>query len=570
MIHQIRIDYHRLLRLILILGMLLAIGVQMVPGQTRPSNRTGLISGRVTTEEGQPVAGVTVQLSGTGISRSAVTDAEGGFNFSGLVPMIYRIYASAPGYVNASESGGDTIMARVGESIDVTLIKGGVITGRVTDSNGEPAVIVTVSAIRVRDGEGRPLKNQSIGRQRLTDDRGIYRHYGLQAGSYLIVVNPTKGDSTRVTAYDQDAPTYHPSSPREGATEVTVQPGTEVTGIDIRYRSVRGHVVAGTVEVVGNVNEFGLQVEIHVGGSMCCVTYPRMTGESRGFYFDGVPDGDYEVVARANQDGGWVSIPRRITVRGADVIGVKLSLVPMGSIAGKVVVESTALPEDCQRERESSLNEIYIQPQREEKNGESEAIGVSASRQGVAVKDGGDFTLNYLVAGQYRLEPDLPSEKWYLKRLTMPGTTAARRLIDLSQNGLVLKAGEKLTGVVMTVGEGAAAIDGKIEGEKVKRGERFRIHLVPVETAQADQQLLYYEAVIKTNGTFSLTHLAPGKYWAVVRPIPDDQPLGQFIKPAASDAAERAKLRREAEAAKQEVELKTCQRMKDYMVRVPL
>src|SRR5262245_6795256 len=103
MIHQIRTDYRLSPRLILVLGLLLATGGQMTPGHTRPSSRTGMISGRVTNEDGQPVNGVSVQLSGTGISRATATDAEGGFNFSGLTQMIYRIYASAPGYVNASE-----------------------------------------------------------------------------------------------------------------------------------------------------------------------------------------------------------------------------------------------------------------------------------------------------------------------------------------------------------------------------------------------------------------------------------------------------------------------------------
>jgi hypothetical protein len=86
---------------------------------------------------------------------------------------------------------------------------------------------------------------------------------------------------------------------------------------------------------------------------------------------------------------------------------------------------------------------------------------------------------------------------------------------------------------------------------------------------QAYQQLLYYETVTDADGTFALTHLAPGKYLIVSRPLPDDQTLGRSHKTVASDATERAKLRRKAEASKQGIELKLCQRMKDYTLKLP-
>ena len=177
--------------------------------------------------------------------------------------------------------------------------------------------------------------------------------------------------------------------------------------------------------------------------------------------------------------------------------------------------------------------------------------------------------LRHLIAGQYRIDANLPSENWYLKALTMPGPSAARRTIDLGRNPLAVKGSEKIAGLTMTIAEGAAAINGRIEGEKFKRGTRYRVHLVPVDTAQADQQLLYYEILAKDDGSFTLSNLAPGKYWTIARSLGDDQSLDRQGKTVASDAAERAKLRREAEAAKQEIELKTCQRMKNFALKLP-
>ncbi|MBL8191139.1 MAG: hypothetical protein JNK38_24185, partial [Acidobacteria bacterium] len=60
-------------------------------------------------------------------------------------------------------------------------------------------------------------------------------------------------------------------------------------------------------------------------------------------------------------------------------------------------------------------------------------------------------------------------------------------------------------------------------------------------------------------------HLAPGKYWLLARSIPDTEKDTQ--RPAAFDSTERAKLRKEAEAANQQLELLPCQRVKDHVLK---
>jgi hypothetical protein len=569
MIYRCRVDLHRLSQIILVLGLSFASVTLPASGQSRRSSTNGVISGRITTEDGRPVEGASVQLGGAA-SRSTMTDAEGNFSFTGLAPLAYRIYANAPAYVNATDLAGESPFVRVGESVNINLVKGGVITGRVTDTSDEPVVGVAVWAVRLRDVEGRLVKNQYGVRMRVTDDRGIYRLYGLQAGSYFVIVNPTSADSFRTTSYDQETPTYYPSSPREGASEVALQAGVEASGIDIRYRRTRGHAISGPVEGATSTNDFGILVELRAGGNVVTTVNPRPTPEGRIFYFEGVPDGDYDLVARVapGQDEGWISNPRRVRVRGADLTGITLTVLPMGSISGKAVLESATLPEGCRRGRESLLIETYIQTRREERGEDPEATGITGYRSGVAVKEGGDFAIRYLMAGQYRLEPDLPGDNWYVKALTMPAATTTGRIVDLGRSGLRLKVGEKLTGVVMTLGEGAASIAGKLEAEKINRGARYRVHLVPVETAQDDQQLRYYETVAEADGRFSLTHLAPGKYWILAKAIPEDQSLERSLEPVAGDVTERAKLRREAETAKQEIELKTCQQLKDHALKL--
>ena len=82
----------------------------------------------------------------------------------------------------------------------------------------------------------------------MTDDRGVYRMYGLLPGTYIV----SAGGMTRffggygTTAHDQDAPTYAPSATRDTAQEVVVRSGEEATA-DIQYRGEPGHAISGTV-----------------------------------------------------------------------------------------------------------------------------------------------------------------------------------------------------------------------------------------------------------------------------------------------------------------------------------
>jgi len=93
------------------------------------------------------------------------------------------------------------------------------------------------------------------------------------------------------------------------------------------------------------------------------------------------------------------------------------------------------------------------------------------------------------------------------------------------------------------------------------------VHLVPVETASAEDVLRYAEAVAGKDGAFEFKNLAPGKYRLIARAAPDDTPMDLPATPVAWDANERAKLRKEAEVMKIEIELKPCQRVSDQVVK---
>jgi hypothetical protein len=118
----------------------------------------------------------------------------------------------------------------------------------------------------------------------------------------------------------------------------------------------------------------------------------------------------------------------------------------------------------------------------------------------------------------------------------------------------------------VVIAEGAASLNGRVvpanEGSILP--SRLRVHLIPAEVPAAEDVLRYAETTVRGDGLFEFKHIAPGKYLLHTRQAPEKEASGEQARPLAWDAAERMKLRREAEDAKNEIELKVCGRVKDH------
>jgi hypothetical protein len=95
-----------------------------------------------------------------GSQRQTGTDLDGAFKFTGLAPRVYSVSASpaksyVPGPVPVGERQ-DGGYYRVGDNVTITMIKGGVITGRVTNATGEPLI-----GVRARGEHGSPRRRPS-------------------------------------------------------------------------------------------------------------------------------------------------------------------------------------------------------------------------------------------------------------------------------------------------------------------------------------------------------------------------------------------------------------------------
>jgi hypothetical protein len=450
----------------------------------------------------------------------------------------------------------------------------GVITGRVTTLTGEPMVCVQVTAVLVKGLDGYPEPRELRRSTRQTDDRGVYRLYGLRPGIY-VVFTQGKTLSSPISPYEGYAPTYHPSSPRETAAEVMVTKGREASGVDIRYRGERGHAVSGVAPVAEAAPRGSSMTVVlfNVSSSFLAGSqnFGRVEAQNH-FAIKGVTDGEYEIWAHfygTGNDESLVSPPRRVTVNGGDVGGIELKLAPLASVSGSVVAEASA--DACEGVRKSSPSRVTVFTLPDTK-AMLDVRQFVLSRPGVSVSKEGEFKISDLDPNRYFISLLLHDENWYAKSIVAPAATARRGsaepvpTYDVGRNGLELKWGDRVSGLILTIADGAAGLRGRLEAENEssRLPARWVVHLVPAEQAAADDVLRYAEVPMGRNGAFEFKNIAPGKYRLLHRAAPNEPNGGP---PTAWNANERAKLRKEAEAMKVEIELKPCQRVTDQVVK---
>ena len=546
---------------------------QPAPTPKKPDEPvTGVIDGRVVTENGQPLAGASVlvrAVNSVGNGRSTTSDVDGNFRVTGLEPALYTVNANAPIYTTPLPS--DPLTPnyyRIGETVRLEMIRGGAITGTVTNSVSEPVVAVRVRATMIRDAQGAIPKLVSFGlTEQSTDDRGVYRIYGLRPGTYIVSAGGT-GFAPTFNPYEDDVPTFAPSSTRDTAAEVVVRSGEDST-IDIRYRGEQGHVISGTVKL--SAGNQGAQISLTQAGSSVPFANTFQPDGARGFSFNGLADGDYDVVAQEvalnpatlTIPTFSVSEPKRVSVKGADVSGIELSTRPLSSVSGKIALEPTKAPE-CQGKRPPLFSETMVRLQRPEKETEKEAMMVLRFISSSATPDAtGAFQLRNIIPGRYQFEPRFYARYWYLQSITIPGGTPKPQKFDAAANWTTVKSGEPVSNLTITLAQGAASIRGRVVVQEGATLPAMSLYLVPAEPGEVNNVLRYFMSDVGEDQTFTFNNLPPGRYFTYLDTRATT--LTKFRQPEA--AAERLKVRKSAETKKNEIELKPCQNLADYQLK---
>jgi hypothetical protein len=574
--------------------------------QDKPTGSGTRIRGRVVAE-GHPVPeasilnfpvnrGGNIESTLTTLFSPVISDADGKFEITGLRPGAYTMSASAPGYVLSDQD--SRTFYRPGDTVRLTLVKGGVVTGKVTNSSGDPLVGATVRAIRVKASDDKPPRTGGgiIGQMTeamgvllgpyKTDDRGIYRIYGLAPGTYQVAAGGRGAQGFSMggsTAYDGDAPTYYPSSTLDTAGEVSVVAGAEVANIDIRYRNNRGYSISGSVSVASGTTVQGTSVLLaRASNGIAEATTTILSGRNENkFAFDSLLEGEYVIHAMGGSgnlalgaEGMSMSLSEshRVTLRGADVTGVQLTLEPLASIAGRALLEplqDAKQKAECKDARPAPLEGIVLSARDQRKQIAADPLNASLAEFKNTTPDAkGEFVISLLRPGLHHLDLELPGENLFVSTITLTQVDPKAKPIDAAKNGITVRSGDKVKGLVIKLGEGAAGLRGKVVAAEDNKppSVKMRVHLVPSEPEAADEVLRYAEAGVAPDGKFAFTNIAPGKYWLIARENPD-QELGEGDhRPLAWDAGARVGLRFEGEASKKVIELNRCQRVDDFVL----
>ena len=565
------------------------LGQQLNAGAQLPEASNGVITGRVVNSAGEPLAGASVSagpISGNAPRKTATADSHGDFKIDGLEPALYTISASMPGYVYSflPTPSDSPAYYRIGDSLTLTLSKGSVITGSVTGPNG-PLIGIGVFATRVRDSEGKTLAASPGFPERRTDDRGVFRFYGLAPGAYLLSAARPRIGTIVPSAYNNDVPTYYSSATRDTASEIIVRESDEITA-DIRYRAEAGHAVSGKLTgMVESQRQFSSGMSIVLSDVRnrfeVANTGPDLADES-SFAIYGVPDGEYEVSARQflPTREELRSQPQRVSVHGANITGIALALAPLASIDGRLVFGNDPKVA-CAKRRDTAAQETIVYARRydpENKTGTNAKTDapkaslylISYSTLGVADAKG-SFTLKNLAPGSYRIDPRPPASGWYVRSIAIGAAqTAAARAASLvaARDGITLKSGERVSGLTVTIAEGAASFRGRVtvaEGQSLP--PNLRVYLVPAEKESAADVLRFFETRPDPDGSFAMGNIAPGHYWMTARVADESEPAP--VKPIRQDSALRSQVVKEAEKARNEIQLQPCQRIVDYELRYP-
>jgi Carboxypeptidase regulatory-like domain len=470
---------------------------------------TSTISGKVTVG-GKGVWGIVVGLVISDQYRSnfhptrfrSTTDEDGNYRITNVPPGTYEVIPASPSYV-ATEGRKSLVVGKneTVANIDIALERGGVITGKVTDADGRPVVEEEVSVLAATTTH-RALYFRNI----RTDDRGIYRAYGVPAGSYQVSAGRDASVGGRRLEGRRQR-TYHPSAVDPAAAIlIDVSEGSEAINVDItfgqpaRTYSARGRIIdSDTTQPVPKM-PVGVQTFWEHGSTaMGGVAESTKDGE---FKVENLPPGKYAVYSEPSADSNWHSEAAKFEVTDRDVEGLLIKTFRGASAAGVVILEGT----DDTKLRASLLAGRIV--------GQILDGYLGRSEPSAAINPDGSFRITGLAAGRLVLRPQ-PSESFQLIRLERDGIVYPR--------GVEIKEQEQVTGLRVVVGHANGAIRGVI---RVANGMELpataRLWVVVTRT----EEIVPYGSPVHpdSRGQFRVEGLVPGTYQIDVSVFMDAPP----------------------------------------------
>jgi protocatechuate 3,4-dioxygenase beta subunit len=472
-------------------------------------------------------------ITSIGRPKNGTTDAQGMFEFTALPAGSYRLSAQ-PGQYSAAYLGMaygakkpsspgssdpglpiDLADGQVFDKATIVLPRGAVITGRVTDDNGESLARVQVYTVMYLPGSSRGIRT---GGNAQTDDLGQFRIFGLTPGDYLVAAEARGNTFVAPNAPPESEDdkigfmtTYYPTAADEaGAQRVRTRTGAETPGVEIRMVSgrlfhVTGMVIdssgRGTARVNGNL------MKRTAGGSSS--SFGFNTDEQGHFQMRNIPPGTYRLTVRQqnppnaarNPDGSFAepgefaSLPMTIS---ADVDDILVTTSPGVTITGTVVFENG--PPQLTQGQQSFQMRVNATP------GDAEAMMGAPTPSPALVGPDLSFTMKGL-AGEFLLRSNALGNT--LKAVQLSGE-------DITDTPREFKAGDRVT-LVLT--SRASTLEGNVTDAAGKPVTDSSLILFSEDKAAwRSNSIRTRRGGTDANGHYRLTGLLPGQYYLVALP----------------------------------------------------
>lgn len=437
--------------------------------------------------------------------------------------------------------------------VEVRLARGGAIAGKVLKANGEPAEDVAVSFISREGTASGPYTARFSAR---TGEAGAYRIENIPEGDYIVFAaiedKSSNFDMRAQLRGESQIVTYHPAaiSVRDAIT-VRVDPGRETGDVNVTLVARNSFAVSGTVvrlsdgTPIAGANVLLQNKKSELGGALVPGMGQRSTStDSDGHWsFRNVMEGSYAVSALApnsrperlsigppelrngepvDREQAYRESRQRflvtqedVSVAGADISELSLSISGPGSIFGSVASDSGALPSNLV---------VFL-----------ELIGKGA-RPGpplpVRVKPDGSFSFSGIQGGDIYLSVALPPDSnYFVKSLTANGD-------DLRRVAIKVIEGAEAGPVRVVISSGVGTLTGRIVSQQTGEGlSNLIVLLAPVESEKQRFRTAYLTARADTNGRYSVSG-APGEYFVFARRREELPPIvsEEFVKSQAANA----------------------------------
>ena len=490
------------------------------------------LQGRVTNAAtGEPLKRANIMLMATEprpdyTPYSTSTDAAGNFAMAEIVPGKYRLWADRTGYVRqeygarGATTVGATLTIAPGQElskVEFRLQPHAVVTGRITDEEGEPIAHVQVQTMSYRYMQGKrqlmPSGNSN------TNDLGEYRIFGLPPGRYFLsatlrnqgmmsnIVDRTAGARANEPELGY-APTYYPGTndPRS-AVLIQVAAGKPLTNMDVRL------VRTATVRIRGRVTNaspspMARPMIMLIPRDSGFMLFDRNMSTTRSpdgkFELRGVTPGSYYLTAQIHNGTENQSVRVPVDVGSADIEGLELAVSPGQEVTGTVRIEG-------QTPVNPSMVRIFLEPK-------DPTPMMGGGSPGV-VKEDGTFSLRNVMPDTYRVRVMGAQNQVYVKSVY-----AGQQEAKDGEVTVVAGAPPTLAIVASTAG---GQIAGTVKGEKDAPWPGAAVILAP-DTAKRHRQDLFKFATTDQYGKFSLPSLAPGDYKLFAW---DSVEMGQWMDP---------------------------------------